>query len=152
MYQSKPTNNGAAAFQPSFRSSMPRLRWQLSWSQQLELTTIFVPTNDAPSTLNSSLMEDVSADVRDITSRFYKRLFNHFVTGTFATTAWMMIPTDANVSETQLNLPTHAGNVQYLEIQDTVTIYGFSTILQRNIFSEYGIVHVVDKPLTLYEP
>jgi uncharacterized surface protein with fasciclin (FAS1) repeats len=116
-------------------------------------TTIFVPTNEAFEAFNGVTMEDFSDDILNTTSLLYKLLLNHFVTGNFATRAWKTIPTGTKVSETKLNLGTHAGNTLTLEILDsTVTINGFATIVQQDIFSQYGIVHIIDRPLTLLEP
>jgi len=101
-------------------------------------TTIFVPTNEALSRLlDPALLADPTFPL------------NHVVTGNFARRCWRTIPTGTKLSDTELRLESQAGKILDLKINrlDSVIINGEVTIIQEDVFSEDGIVHVIDRPL-----
>jgi uncharacterized surface protein with fasciclin (FAS1) repeats len=100
--------------------------------------TLFVPTNGALSTLDPSLL--VGPDLQNL-------LLNHVVSGNFVRRRWWVIPTGTKVSDTELLLETQGGQVLNVTIHDDVTINGDVRIIEEDIFSEQGVIHVIDKPL-----
>lgn len=106
--------------------------------------TLFVFTNAALAMLDPNQLADPNL-----------LLNQHLVAGNFATKSWWMIPTGTKVSDTELVLTSVAGTVLALRTPDkyssavagNVTINGNVTIIQQDIFSEQGIVHIIDKPL-----
>lgn len=100
--------------------------------------TLFVPTNGALSTLDPSLLVDPNLQ---------NLLLNHVVSGNFVRRRWWVIPTGTKVSNTELLLETQGGQVLNVTIHDDVTINGDVRIIEEDIFSEQGVIHVIDKPL-----
>jgi uncharacterized surface protein with fasciclin (FAS1) repeats len=99
--------------------------------------TLFAPTNDAWAALDSAVLQQL--------------LLNHVVSGNFARRFWTDIPTGTKVSDTELILETYGGQELHLQILANkhvpVTINGNVTILTGDIFSEQGILHIIDKVL-----
>jgi uncharacterized surface protein with fasciclin (FAS1) repeats len=101
--------------------------------------TLFVLTNDALAALEPNQLADPNLLLK-----------HHIVAGNFGTKCWWTIPTGTIVSDTELLLTSQAGTVLELRIDEYnagVTINGTVTIVQQDIFSEQGIMHVIDKPL-----
>ena len=69
--------------------------------------TLFVPTNDAMSTI----VLDDSDNISNVSSSSYQLLLNHIVQGNFVIRDWLRIPTGNKISKTELELTTDAGNV-----------------------------------------
>jgi uncharacterized surface protein with fasciclin (FAS1) repeats len=102
--------------------------------------TLFAPTNQALSDVNLTLMANAT-----IMMQFLR---NHIVSGNFVKRCWESIPTGTKLNDTDLILVSKAGYELHLKIHDVVTINGgSSTIVQEDIFSELGILHVIDKAL-----
>jgi uncharacterized surface protein with fasciclin (FAS1) repeats len=101
--------------------------------------TLFVPTNQALSNVNSSLMVNATMVMQFIR--------NHIVSGNFVKRCWESIPTGTKLNDTDLILATKSGYELHLKIDDVVTINGGSTIVQEDIFSGQGVIHVIDKAL-----
>jgi uncharacterized surface protein with fasciclin (FAS1) repeats len=104
--------------------------------------TLFAPTNDALlAVLEPGLVEN------SLLLRVF--LQNHMVSGNFAKSCWWTIPTGTAISETELWLETQAGQLLKLNIpnDESVTIDGAVTLIGRELFSEQGIIHVIDRPL-----
>jgi uncharacterized surface protein with fasciclin (FAS1) repeats len=111
-------------------------------------TTLFVPVNDALVAFDPSLTAE--AQCRNFTNSTVEQHWrNHFVSGNFATSCWWSIPIGTKMSDTELRLESQAGKVLDLMINKFVTINGDVKIIQKDIFSEQGIIHVIDKPLLL---
>ena len=109
--------------------------------------TLFVPTNNALATLDPQSLEFEGAI--NSTSALYQLLLNHVVMGNFATKGWKRNPTGIKLNDTLLQLRTCA-NIN-LEIElgtDIIMLNGRQvTIVQHDIFSEYGTIHIIDHPL-----
>jgi uncharacterized surface protein with fasciclin (FAS1) repeats len=121
----------------------PDLKGQLEdLTGAVAATTLFVPTNDALSTLDESLLADPT-----FLEQF---LLNHMVSGNFARSCWRSIPTGIVMSDTELRLESQAGHVLQLDIGSVVTINGTSKIIKEDLFSQQGIIQVIDKPLLLH--
>ena len=101
--------------------------------------TLFVPTNQALSNVNPSLMANATMVMQFIR--------NHIVSGNFVKRCWESIPTGTKLNDTDLILATKSGYELHLKIDDVVTINGGSTIIQEDIFSIQGVIHVIDKAL-----
>jgi uncharacterized surface protein with fasciclin (FAS1) repeats len=113
-------------------------------------TTVFVPNNEALATLlDLDTKATLESGVIIQSSWLYQLMLNHLVTGNFAISAWNTIPAGTKVSDSEVTFVTQAGQVLELKIRDRVTINGECVIVQEDIFSEYGIIHVIDKPLLL---
>jgi uncharacterized surface protein with fasciclin (FAS1) repeats len=113
---------------------------QLQFDEALsKATTLFVPTNDALGTLEPNVL------VSPVLNRLLR---NHLVSGNFVKKLWYVIPTGTQVSSTELLLESQAGQVLELEIiDDDVTINGDARIVQGDVYSEHGILHIIDRPL-----
>jgi uncharacterized surface protein with fasciclin (FAS1) repeats len=120
----------------------PDLKGQLQEERGLEGLTVFVPTNDAMTTVFSDL---TVAD--EPTALLHDFLLNHFVSGNFVRRCWQIIPSGTHISNTELSLETQAGHTLSLEITDVVTINGNVTIIQEDVLSMEGVLQVIDKPL-----
>jgi uncharacterized surface protein with fasciclin (FAS1) repeats len=101
--------------------------------------TLFVPTNSAFATLDPGLLAD--------DGYAQNLLLNHSVSGNFVKHRWWVIPTGTKMSDTELKLVTIGGQVLNLTIHDVVTINDHATIIRPDIFTEGGVLHVIDKLL-----
>jgi uncharacterized surface protein with fasciclin (FAS1) repeats len=101
--------------------------------------TLFVPTNQALSNVNLTLMANATM--------MMQFLRNHIVSGNFVKRCWESIPTGTKLNDTDLILVSKAGYELHLKIDDVVTINGGSTIVQEDIFSGRGTLHVINKAL-----
>jgi len=96
-------------------------------------TTLFAPTN-----------ENLSTSMGNLTIF----LNNHIAVGNVATRAWKTIPTGIILNDTHLSLETFGGTTLVLAMtQPNITINGDATIIESDLFSEFGIVHIIDKPI-----
>jgi uncharacterized surface protein with fasciclin (FAS1) repeats len=120
----------------------PDLKGQLQEERALEGLTVFVPTNDAMTTVLSDL---TAADAP--TALLHDFLLYHFISGNFVRRCWQIIPTGTYISDTELSLETQTGHTLSLEITDVVTINGNVTIIQEDVLSLEGVLQVIDKPL-----
>ena len=103
--------------------------------------TVFVPTNDALSTI-------VTSDTFDAASSAHQLLLNHLVVGNFVTNSWLRIPTGNKISDTKLQLTTQAGNTLDVLVGDeNVTINDSVRIIQKDVLSFTGVLHIIDSPL-----
>ena len=108
-------------------------------------TTLFVPTNDAIAVWNLTLMEQ--GQENNITM-IQQLVQNHIVDGNFVHSDWQDIPTGTQLSNNELRLVSLAGkSLDLLIDDDTVTINGDVMIIQKDIFSEDGIIHIINKVL-----
>ena len=125
-------------------NTMPDLKVQL---QRLDSspTTLFVPMNSAMAMLDLNLIEQGGQEGTN--STFRQLVLNHIVNGNFARSFWLSIPTGIVINDTALELESSAGHLLTLSINENVIINGEATIIQEDIFSEGGIVHVIDKLL-----
>jgi len=98
-------------------------------------TTLFAPTN-----------ENLSTSMGNLTIF----LNNHIAVGNVATRAWKTIPTGTILNDTHLSLETFGGTTLVLAMtQPNITINSDATIIESDLFSEFGIVHIIDKPITI---
>jgi uncharacterized surface protein with fasciclin (FAS1) repeats len=102
-------------------------------------TTLFVPTNAALAALNNSLTDDPT--------KLQKLLLNHMVSGNFARRCWQASALGNKVSDTELKLDSRAGEVLVLDMNDDVIINGRVRVIHGDIFSEDGVMHVIDSLL-----
>ena len=107
--------------------------------------TLFVPTNDAMSTI----VPDDSDNISNVSSSSYQLLLNHVVQGNFVIRDWLRIPTGKKVSETELELTTDAGNVLKVVVVagERVRINGVVNVMKADVFSFYGVLQIIDLPL-----
>ena len=117
---------------------------QLTMEVSDQPITVFVPTNEALSTI-------VTGDTLDTDSWTHQLLLNHLVVGNFVTTSWLRNPTGKNISDTELQLTTQAGNVLDVLVGDkNVTINGTIRIIQKDVLSFTGVLHIIDLPLVTW--
>jgi uncharacterized surface protein with fasciclin (FAS1) repeats len=76
---------------------------------------------------------------------------NHFLAFNFVRKVWQRFPIGTKVSDTELRVLTLAGRVVDLVIDPgkSVIINGQSRIIEEDIFSLQGVIHIIDKPLLL---
>ena len=104
--------------------------------------TLFVPTNKALSTL-------VADNILDLNSMTHQLLLNHLVVGNFVVNSWLRMPTEKKINNTKTNLTTQARNVLCVLVGDNnVTINGNIHIIQKDVLSFTGVLHIIDLPLT----
>ena len=108
-------------------------------------TTLFAPTNAAMAKMNLTMLSLNETSL----STF---LEHHIVSSNFARRFWRFMPISANAtSDSGLAMTTRGGQVLDVDIDDvTVTINGNVTIVRGDIFSQQGLLHVIDNPLTLF--
>jgi uncharacterized surface protein with fasciclin (FAS1) repeats len=104
--------------------------------------TLFIPTNAALATLDS-----VAFDPTAVT----KFLLNHIIAGNFSRRVWQLRQKSANASNMELRLPSEGELELVLEINPDVIINGGAKVIQGDIFSEDGVVHIIDQPLVLVQ-
>ena len=107
--------------------------------------TLFVPTNEAMSTI----VVQGSDMIANVSSPSYQLLLNHVVQGNFVRRDWFRIPTGTKVNETELHLTTEAGNILevVLMADEMARINGVVNIIKEDVFSFYGVLHIIDLPL-----
>jgi uncharacterized surface protein with fasciclin (FAS1) repeats len=111
--------------------------------------TLFVPTNDALATVVPNLLTSMSQSQETTNSTLRQLVLNHVVHGNFARRCWWIVPTGTHVSDTELMLTSQAGQVLQLNITEVVTINGNVKIIHEDLYSEHGIIQIIDKPLLL---
>jgi Fasciclin domain len=112
-------------------------------ADSITATTLFVPTNDALAEWNLTLMEQGQ---EYSTTTIEQMVQNHIVNGNFVQSDWQMIPTGTQLSNKELRLTSFTGHSLDLLIDDDiVTINGDVMILQKDIFSENGMIHIINK-------
>ena len=109
--------------------------------------TLFVPTNNALASLDSQILE--FEGMIDTTSALYQLLLNHLAHGNLVTKFWKRIPTGIQLSDTTLQLGTYANNNLDIEFgMESIMINGGQAkIIQYDILSEYGTMHIINYPL-----
>lgn len=118
----------------------PNVKLLLEDEDNLNGTTLFAPTNDAIKTvMDTNITEDPT-----LRQEF---LLNHLVSGNFVRRCWEIIPIGTHVSDTELQLKTRTGQALILEINGVVIINGITTIIREDVMSDFGVMHVIDKPL-----
>ena len=122
----------------------------------LGLMTVFCFTNQALSEFENVPGQEHTFDYDGIglieaSSDLHQILLNHFLAFNFARKVWQRFPIGTKVSDTELRVVTLAGQVMDLVIEPgkSVIINGQSKILQEDIFSVQGVLHIIDKPLLL---
>jgi uncharacterized surface protein with fasciclin (FAS1) repeats len=121
---------------------------QLQQEGTTAATTLFVPTNDALVSFDPTLMA-VRQQGQDFNTTIIQLLQNHFVSGNFASQCWWTIPTGTKINYAELKLKSDAGQLLYVIVNDTITINGNVIIVQKDVFSEDGILLIIDKVLIL---
>jgi uncharacterized surface protein with fasciclin (FAS1) repeats len=140
LLETNQTRNGDLSTFIAIIDSYPNLKGQLQEERGVKGFTLFVPTNDGMATLDASMAVSWS-DLQQLSE-------NHLVAGNFVKRCWWIIPTGLQVSDTELTLETQAGQILALEIiNDVVVINGDVNIIQEDIFSNEGVIQVIDKPL-----
>lgn len=107
--------------------------------------TLFVPTNDAMSTI----MIEEDHMITNVSSLSYTQLLNHVVEGNFVIRDWLRVPTGTMVSDTELHLKSEAGNVLQVEMirDERVKINGIVNVIKKDVFSYFGVLQIIDLPL-----
>jgi hypothetical protein len=153
--------NGTLSIFISLINSWPFLKNQLQLQKEnINATTLFAPTNNAliydtdanltamiSNATRSPILNQSNAEIDPTLQQF---LLNHIVTGNFAQRCWWdHIPVCVNASFLELKLESQAGQVlSILAINNMmITMNGNVKIIKEDVFSEQGVVHVIDKPL-----
>ena len=77
-------------------------------------------------------------------------VLNHVVDGNFAKSCWSTTSIGSVISSTELRLKSQSGQDLNLTMNDkNVIINGDARIIQEDIFSEDGIIQIIDKVLVL---
>lgn len=114
--------------------------------------TLFCFTNDSLSELEWSSLYDQANKVTgliELSSEAYQLLQNHFVQGNFARNVWTDLIVGTNISDTELEMETQAGEVLNIVIEPgkPMIINGWSLVIEEDLFAENGVLHVINKPL-----
>ena len=144
LQESNDKNGGKLSGFIALVEAVPDLFGKLNASS-FDATTLFVPTNEALALLDPTLLEEINGDL-DLTIQ--KLVLNHVVAGTFAISCWSTTLIGSVISSTELRLESQSGHILDLNIIDIdVTINGNVRIIQGDIFSEDGIIQIIDKVL-----
>ena len=126
--------------------AMPDLFGKLNASS-FEATTLFIPTNEALALLDSTLLEEIQGELDPTIQQL---VLNHVVDGNFAKSCWSTTSIGSVISSTELRLKSQSGQDLNLTMNDkNVIINGDARIIQEDIFSEDGIIQIIDKVLVL---
>jgi len=102
--------------------------------------TAFVPTNAALAAIN------VSASASSSVS--HALLLNHLIDGNLVLNSWQKTGIGTVVSDSELMVITKAGHPLTVEIvKGVMTLNGTAHIIQEDLFSFFGVLHVIDFPL-----
>ena len=129
--------------------TLPAILLLLQDTSSSTATTLFVPTNDAIALSNLTWMTQQGQDKNTTTTIMLQQLVqNHIVSGNFVRSCWWTIPIGNMVSDNELRLVSVAGQSLDLMINhEGVTINGNVRIVEEDIFSEYGVIQIIDKVL-----
>ena len=119
--------------------------------------TVFCFTNQALSEFENvpgqghTFDYDETLGLIEASSDLHQILLNHVLEFNFVRKVWQRFPIGTKVSDMELRVLTLAGRVVDLVIEPgkPVIINGQSKIIQEDILSLQGVVHIIDKPLTL---
>jgi uncharacterized surface protein with fasciclin (FAS1) repeats len=127
--------------------ALPDMKMLLQDNSSSTATTLFVPTNNAIALSNLTWM---TQDQDNNITMIQQLVQNHVVTGNFVKSCWWSIPTGTKLSDNDLRLQSFSGQSLDLLIQnDSVIINGDVRIIQEDIFSEHGIVQIIDKVILI---
>ena len=130
--------------------TLPAILLLLQDTSSSTATTLFVPTNDAIALSNLTWMTQQDLGKNTTTIMIQQLVQNHIVSGNFVRSCWWTIPTGTMMSDKELRLKSVAEQSLDLMINDDgVTINGNVRIVEEDIFSEYGIVQIIDKVISL---
>lgn len=108
-------------------------------------TTLFVPINEALAVWHLTLIDQGQENNNTLIQQL---VHNHIVNGNFVKSNWQKIPTGIPLSNNKLRLDSIAGqSLDVLIHDDGVTINGNVKIIQGDLFSEFGVIHVIDNVL-----
>ena len=128
--------------------TLPSILQLLQDNSTITATTLFVPTNNAIALSNLTWMTQQQQGQNNIiitTAMVQQLVQNHIVSGNFVRSCWWTIPTGTIISESELRLESEAGQSLDLLINDEgVIINGNVRIVEEDIFSEYGIIQIID--------
>ena len=118
--------------------------------------TVFCFTNQALSEFENvpgqgHIFDYNTTGLIEASSDLHQILLNHFLAFNFVRKVWQRFPIGTKVSDTELRVLTLAGRVVDLVIDPgkSVIINGQSRIIEEDIFSLQGVIHIIDKPLLL---
>ena len=128
---------------------MPDLKLMLQGGKNvMNGMTLFVPTNAAIALSRLNLTKQ-EGHLPELDLMIQQLLLNHVVTGNFARSCWWATSTGTVISPSKLQLKSQAGQLLNLTITDFVIINEVVNITHEDIFSEYGIIHIIDHLITL---
>ena len=144
LQESNDKNGGSLSGFIALVEAVPDLFGKLNASS-FDATTLFVPTNEALALLDPTLLEEIKGDL-DLTIQ--KLVLNHILAGNFAISCWSTTSNGNVISSTEVRLVSQSGYILDLNIMDSdVTINGNARRIQGDIFSEDGIIQIIDKVL-----
>ena len=124
--------------------AMPDLFGKLKASS-FDATTLFVPTNEALALLDPTLLEEIQGELDPTTNHL---VLHHVVNGNFAKSCWSTTSIGNMISSTELRLESRIGQVLDLTMnEENITINGIARIIHEDIFSEDGIIQIIDMVL-----
>jgi Fasciclin domain len=110
--------------------------------------TLFVPTNAAIALSHLNLTKQ-EGQPSELDLMIQELILNHVVTGNFARSCWWATTTGTVISHSKLQLKSQAGQLLNLTITDFVIINEVVNITHEDIFSEDGIIQIIDHLITL---
>jgi uncharacterized surface protein with fasciclin (FAS1) repeats len=121
---------------------------ETSWRNRSGISAL-LGTNK--STENDLLFAGDNSTSIDPSSELHQMLLNHVVSNNFVRRIWTMLPIGNKVTDTELQIFTSARQVINLVIKpdNPVVINGEATVIQEDILSEQGVLHILNRPLYL---
>jgi Fasciclin domain len=125
---------------------------EASWRNRSGLFSALVGSNNGTENDLLFVRGNATSTSIDPSSELYQMLLNHIISKNFVRHIWTMIPGGEKVSDTELRFVTSARQLIDLVIEPgkPVVINGEATVIQEDILSEQGVVHVLNRPLYLY--
>jgi uncharacterized surface protein with fasciclin (FAS1) repeats len=121
--------------------SFPAIKFDLMHGLGSKGLTIFAPTNYAMATLDPSM---------SLGPNLQHLLRNHLVSGNVVLGSWSSIETGRKIGNNEILIESEAG--QGLSVRSQMekgdfTVNGNVLVVQKDLFSEQGVLHVVGMPL-----
>jgi len=115
--------------------------------------SLFAPINSAFSGLSSGLVDAAIANGLEDNSTLFMLIKNHFASANYVSKfqAWKRIPEGTKVGTDQIVLQSKSNSLLTVTFvnNETTTINDIAKVLEFDLFSEFGIVQIIDELLII---